>query len=404
MTATAPIPPVDVDDLRATIERLAGLERGATSPGEAEAAAWIAARLEAEGCAVAVEEAPAYKGFAATMALLSAVAAGAGVLAGRGGGRSRALATTLALAAGAAVAEDVANGPRLARRLHSRRGTTQNVVARTGDEGAERTLVVLAHHDAAPTGAIFDPTLQELVGDRFPGVIERVDTAAPLWWPVIAGPALVALGALTGRSGPRRAGTVLALGSVAAFADIARHRSVPGANDNLTAVAGIVRLAARLREQPVAGLRVLLVSCGAEEPLQEGMRAFVAAHRHELPAATTSLLCLETIGSPNLHLLEGEGPVRMEDYAQPAFRELVKDTAARAGIALRPNMRARSSTDAIIGSREGWATATLVSLDRYKALSNYHRFTDVPEELVWETVADGVLLAEHVLRRLADER
>ena len=35
----------------------------------------------------------------------------------------------------------------------------------------------------------------------FPDFVERTDTAVPMWWPVIAGPALSALGALTGRRG-----------------------------------------------------------------------------------------------------------------------------------------------------------------------------------------------------------
>ena len=31
-----------------------------------------------------------------------------------------------------------------------------------------------------------------------PGLIERTDTSAPMWWPVIGGPALAALGSLAG--------------------------------------------------------------------------------------------------------------------------------------------------------------------------------------------------------------
>ena len=62
------------------------------------------------------------------------------------------------------------------------------MVAEAGDRDADRTLVVLAHHDAAQTGAIFDPTFQEKLIDTFPGVVERLDTSLPLWWGVIAGP------------------------------------------------------------------------------------------------------------------------------------------------------------------------------------------------------------------------
>lgn len=36
-----------------------------------------------------------------------------------------------------------------------------------------------------------------------------------------------------------------------------------------------------LAADPIPGLRVLLVSCGAEETLQDGIRAFLASHRHD---------------------------------------------------------------------------------------------------------------------------
>ena len=64
-------------------------------------------------------------------------------------------------------------------------------------------------------------------------------------------------------------------------------------------------------------------------------------------------------------------------------------------------MRARTSTDAVIPSRMGVPTATIVSIDRYKALSNYHRMTDTPENIVYPTVAAAADLAEAVARELA---
>ena len=59
------------------------------------------------------------------------------------------------------------------------------------------------------------------------------------------------------------------------------------------------------------GLRVLLVSCGAEETLQDGVRAFLARHRDELAPGRTWFVNLDTVGSPHLVMLEAEGPVWM---------------------------------------------------------------------------------------------
>ncbi len=122
-------------------------------------------------------------------------------------------------------------------------------------------------------------------------------------------------------------GLVLGLLGTALVADVWRSETVQGANDNLSGVACIVALAELLREHPIPGLRVLLVSCGAEETLQDGIRAFLSSHRHELDPATTRFVNLDTVGSPHLVLLEAEGPVRMEEYAGPWLRDLF---AARA--------------------------------------------------------------------------
>ena len=68
---------------------------------------------------------------------------------------------------------------------------------------------------------------------------------------------------------------------------------------------------------------------------------------------------LETLGSPKLILLEGEGPVLMEDYHDRTFRDLVVRAAETAGAPLRRGMRARNSTDAVIPSRAGIVTGPL---------------------------------------------
>ena len=46
-------------------------------------------------------------------------------------------------------------------------------------------------------------------------------------------------------------------------------------------------------------------------------------------------------------------------------------------------------------------TATLTSINRHKALSNYHRMSDTPENLDYSTVAEAQQVAEAVARTLA---
>jgi len=92
---------------------------------------------------------------------------------------------------------------------------------------------------------------------------------------------------------------------------------------------------------------VLLVSAGSEEVLQGGIHGFAARHFPRLPPESTWFLNHDSIGSPHLALLEGEGPIVMEDY-ESGFRELVGEIATEAGIPLRRKLRARVSTDAVI--------------------------------------------------------
>jgi acetylornithine deacetylase/succinyl-diaminopimelate desuccinylase-like protein len=387
------------ETLREVIEDLAGLERGAGTPGEEVAAHRLRTWFERAGCTATVDEEEYEDGYARLHASLSAV----GVLAGIAAlsGKARALAALAGAGAAAAIADDCANWNRVARRGLAERKTTWNVVAETGDPAAERTIVLMAHHDAAPTGAIFDDSAQRKANELFPDLIEATDTAVPMWWPVIAGPALSALGALTGRRALAGAGLFLSAGSAASFADIARDRIVPGANDNLSGVAVLVAIAQALEAEPVEGLRVVLASCGAEEVLQGGVYGFVERHLKPLDPSRTWVLNLDTVGCPRLILIEGEGPVVMEDYCAPEFRDLIARVADEAGIELRRGMRARTSTDAVIPSHAGYPTATIGSMNAWKGLDNYHRPTDTPENVNYATVERAAALAEAVTRELA---
>ncbi|HVF52428.1 MAG TPA: M28 family peptidase [Actinomycetota bacterium] len=387
------------DDLIAdTLHALCAIDRPSASTGEKEAADWVAARLGELGCKVEIEEEVAYRHFAGAIAMLCAVAGNAGLVSARPRSKWSALAAVIAAAA---IADDVSNGRQLARRFLARRHPTWNVVARTGDPSATKTVVVLAHHDAPTTGLVFDPTLQRAVARRFPDLIARTQASLPMWWPVVGGPAAVAVGSLIGARVLTRVGATVSIGSSLALADIARRRVTPGANDNASGVAALVCLAQAFNDRPIEGVRVLLVSCGSEESLQGGIRAFAQRHFSELDPWNTWFINLDTVGSPHLIMVEGEGTLRMQDYADPSLRDLVADVASAEGIPLIRGLRARISTDSVIPSRAGFPTVLLASFDEYKMLSNYHLMSDTPENADTSTIADAAKLTEAVARRLA---
>jgi acetylornithine deacetylase/succinyl-diaminopimelate desuccinylase-like protein len=212
--------PTELATMREVVETLAPIERAAGGPGEHRAAEWIVERLAAAGAQrVRIEEEQFFDGYPRLHVKLAAIGAAAG-LAGLASRHLRVPAAVAGVGAGLAIADDCSNGPRVARKRMQKARTTWNVVGEAGDLDGEHTVVVCAHHDAARTGKFF---------------------------------------------------------KAAIFADIARSPVVPGANDNLSAVALIVALAERLRERPVKGVRALLVSLGAEEILQGGIYAATVA-------------------------------------------------------------------------------------------------------------------------------
>jgi len=393
--------PVRASDatLREVVEAISAIERPPCSEGERRAAEWLRNRLAAAGVdRVEVEEEAGYGTFPPNMLALGALALAGAAAALRG---RRWLGAALATASTAGFADEIENGPRLLRAGLRRERKLANVVARIGPENAGRTLVVLAHHDAPQTGAVFDQGLQRKAFELMPEFMDRFRTAIPLWWVGLACPLGTVATAVTGRRAPAGVGLVAGAVGLAAMADISRSPTVPGANDNASGVAGIVALAELLAERPLPGLRVLLVSCGAEEALQDGIRGFLRRHAAALPPDRTWILNLETIGSPMLALLEGEGPLLMRDYHDPAFRDLVAREASSAGIALERDLRSRASTDSVIPSRAGYPTATLSSVTPWRSLANYHWPSDVPENVDYEMVARATTIAENVIRRLA---
>src|SRR5256885_1928317 len=164
--------------LASVISEYATIERLPTSTGERRVAYALVDRLRRLGCAADVEPVPATSSYALPIGLLSATGVAAGLMAGRG---ARLAGTVAAGLAAAAIADDVAGGRRLFRRAVIPRRTAYNVVASAGDPHAERTVVVLAHHDAAPSGVFFDQRATRWLAAKYPRLPATGKTNPPLW-------------------------------------------------------------------------------------------------------------------------------------------------------------------------------------------------------------------------------
>jgi hypothetical protein len=386
---------LDTAWLRDRVSALSAIHRPTASEGERVAAEWVASELAACGAPARLEEEDSNGGYWWPLGLMAGVGllAGAAALSGR-----RALGAGLGAAACAAAIDDLPPRSRRLRRVLPKR-RAQNVVAELGPADAGRTVVVCAHHDSANSGLVFHPALPE-IADRL-GLIERNDTSPPLMWPVVGCSGVVAAGAAMGSRTVTKLGMAMSAAMVAAMAEIGSRDAVPGANDNATGVVAMLAVANALAQRPTESVRVLLVST-SEEATCEGMHRFAERHFASLPRDRTCFLCLDTVGSPHLCVLRGEGMFGVTEYPGPTL-ELVDGLADELSIHLFPNLRLRNATDGVYPLSAGYQCASICSVTPLKQPANYHWPTDTADRVDYDTVADAVRLTEATIRRL-DER
>lgn len=377
---------------------LAAIDRPSASDGETRAALWIADELRALGLEAQVEAERAHGTYWWPIGLLNAAALWSLRLTRRGR-RVRAIGT--AATAAAALVDDLDHRSRWFRRALLPHRPTHNVTAVAGDPDARRTVVVVAHHDAAHSGAIFDPALPRALQARFPDQYARGLFHPPLLWLTLLGPLLALVAALRGGGRAAGAARVLTIGTMLAMLDIGRRPVVPGANDNLSAVAVVLGLARRLRERPVQGVRVLLVCAGAEESFSEGMAAWGRRHFPDLPRETTWVIAVDSVGSPTLCLPLSEGFLRAYDY-DPSLRRDAAEVAGELGVPLAPDFRFSFASDAQIAHHAGYRCMLVSSIDELRTPSNYHWPTDTADRIDYGTVADATAVVDGVIRRLAE--
>ena len=385
--------------MRDRLDELCAFERESATEGERRAAEWLAGALADQGVRdVRVEEEPGANGsFWWPIGLLAGAGALAGLAARRGGRVARLFGAATGAAAAALIADEMPPGRRRFRRLLPNR-SAHHVLGEIGPQDAERTVVLMAHHDAAHTAFFFNPAITDAVGESAPWVFEQNDTSPPLMWPVVGGPALVAAGAMLGSRGVTGLGTLVSAASAAFMAHIGAGEVVPGANDNGTGCIAQLAIARALSDRPPENTRVLFLST-SEEALCEGMGLFMERHAAELPVDRTFFLCLDTIGSPHLLVLRGEGMLKLREYPADSL-QLLDSTAEELGIELFPNLRLRNATDGVFPLAAGYQCVSVASCNQWKNPSNYHWKTDLPEHVDYGTVSEAIQLSEAVIRKL----
>ncbi|MEA2448827.1 MAG: hypothetical protein QOG63_759 [Thermoleophilaceae bacterium] len=367
-------------DTRREIEQLVAFRgRGPGTDAERRAAAHLRRRLESLGRDAEVESTwirpawpLAHTGYALTGVVASVVSTAAPTI----GLIAAAVALVLLVA-------DLGGRIHLGRRLTGRRAS-QNVVSRE-DGGRPGTLVLVAHYDAARTGFVYGAParLRAALGR----VVRR--TIGPFRMVFWALAVVLACAAL--RTGGVESiavsivqfvATIALILAVTAFADIALSGLSPGASDNATGVATVLRLAERYGDD-LDHFDVWVVLTGGEEALAEGMREWIRSHRRELDPTATIFLNVDTVGSGTVRYARRLGPL-LTARTHPRLLQLCGRLAEEDAQHGRYGVRAivqRSADDALAARRAGFPAVSVSCREDDDHPAELHRGTDTPERL-----------------------
>jgi hypothetical protein len=265
-----------------------------------------------------------------------------------------------------------------------RRGT--NVDAHIAAPGpTRRTVVVVAHHDAAHNGLVWHPLM--LAGGRR----RARKTGMTLSYSSAAMAGMV--GVAVGLPVVRDVGRVILGAGIALSLQAAFSKTVPAANDNASGVAGLLELTHRLAVEPIRGLEVIVLSPGGEEAGGVGIAGWLKQEGAKLDSATTLFVGLDSIGS-------GEPVVSVRESVTGRYRaadiELVERAADRAGLARPRRVGLGAVSDPMIARNRGFQAVSLLSW-RDGMIANLHRSTDISENVDWSSAERVTDLAYAVI-------
>jgi len=222
----------------------------------------------------------------------------------------------------------------------------------------------MAHLDTAQTGLVWHPAVTSMWAKQ---AARTGKSPSPGTLPLIAFAA-----AALGRRRVRAAGRAVLALSIAAAADVARNRAVPGANDNGCAAAGLAELAARFAAHPLERTDVIVVATGCEESGMGGASAWVQQAQPD--PANTLVIGLDQIGAGDPHVVTGEGPPLLARYRDEDIER-----------ARLPRFHTAAWTDPIVARFAGIPAISIVGV-RDGGFPNYHRPTDTPDRVEWDAV------------------
>jgi hypothetical protein len=363
------------------IEQLVAFEgRWPGTDAERRAAGHLEQRLQALGRDADVEPASVYPNYPVTHAIHALIGIVGSVLSVY----TPVIGAVLVLFATISTFGDLTGTLYIVRRLTGRRAS-QNVTS-TESGNKPGVVVLTAHYDAARTGTVFGRRAVERRA-TFGKLIRRgLGAFEPFFWSLalILACSLVRLIGFegTGLTVVQFIPTVVLIASIPLLIDIALSDVVPGANDNASGVATVLRLAERYSGK-LKHFDVWVVFPGAEEGLVLGMREWMEKHKSELERETTVFLNVDIAGNGTVRWIEKEGFVTALRY-HPSLIEMCEELAEDGGQAR--GMISRNASDALVPRAAGFPAITIGARNALDYAPNWHQPSDTTDRIDLESL------------------
>jgi hypothetical protein len=187
---------------------------------------------------------------------------------------------------------------------------------------------------------------------------------------------------------------------------VLRNQIVPGANDNLTAVAALPILAQRLMKDRHPDVEWVFLVTGCEEASLGGGDALARDMEGVWDKKDTVFLGLDSLTNGGLHYLEVEGEVIQKRIPEWLSRVL------RRTVASDPRFQDVKGFEVPMGGSDvaawlarGWQGVCLTCLDPKRGSPlHYHMPEDTPENLDWDQFMVSVDFAEAAARNIVADR
>lgn len=269
-------------------------------------------------------------------------------------------------------------------RLLTARRASQNVTSRE-DRDRPGTLVLVAHYDAAPTGYVYRRTAERRAA--IGRLLRRpIGPFGPIVWALAVVTACAILRAAgvdpLGVAIAQFVATIILILTAPALVDIVLSDTVPGASDNASGVATVLRLAERYGGD-LEHFDVWVLFTGAEEALAEGMREWLRRHRRELDPTSTVFLNVDTVGAGTVRYTRRVGPLlgaALHPRLVALCDRIASDDAERGRYEARPIV-VRSIDDSLAARRARFPTISVSCRGEDDHPANLHRETDTADRI-----------------------